>query len=117
MGNGTYGSGDDGDFVDGSCGFLLEQLFDDEAADVACAYDCKLPEVGHDMGGWCVCEEASWVRLGILFEAEGVGYLSQWADRRRKCIISPMADTIADPISMSKSIVTTFLLMLIPNGE
>ena len=49
--NGTYGSGDDGDFVNGSCGFLLEQLLDDEAADVACAYDGKLPEVGHDMGG------------------------------------------------------------------
>ncbi len=55
VGDGTYGARDDGDLVDGPCGFLLEELLDDETADVAGAYDCEPSEVRHDTGlvdGW-----------------------------------------------------------------
>ena len=33
--------------MNGACGYLLEQLLDDEAADVSCAYDCKFLEAEH----------------------------------------------------------------------
>ena len=50
---GTYGARDDRDVVDGSCGLLLQQLLNDEAADIASAYNCELPEARHDTEMLC----------------------------------------------------------------
>lgn len=52
----TYGTRDDGDLVNGPCGFLLEKLLNDEAADVPSACDCETSKVRHNIG-WQVNEE------------------------------------------------------------
>ena len=46
----TYGACHDNNLLDGTCGLLLEQLLDDEAADIARADDCEFIEARH------VCE-------------------------------------------------------------
>ncbi len=72
MSNGTYRACDDGDLIDGSCSLLPEQLFGDETADVACAYNGELSKARHDMS-WCIDEEVSevflWVFLWFLLES------------------------------------------------
>ena len=45
-----YGACYDGNLLDGACRLLLEQLLDDEAADIARADDCEFIEARH------VCE-------------------------------------------------------------
>lgn len=62
---GRYRARDDGNLVNASCSLLLEQLFDDETTDVACAYDGEFLEAGHDMG-WCIDEWVSWFSLCSL---------------------------------------------------
>jgi hypothetical protein len=55
MWGGTYDSCDDGDIVDRPRGFLLEELLDDEVADLAGTDDGEPSEVGHDVirvGRW-----------------------------------------------------------------
>jgi hypothetical protein len=71
--NGTYWACDDRNLVDTSCCLLLEQLFDNETTDVACAYDGEILEARHYMG-WYVDEEVSWIPLWLLSERDG-GYL------------------------------------------
>ena len=51
----TYWTRHDGNFLHGACGFLLEQLFDDEAADVTRAHDCEFLEARD------VCECDRWI--------------------------------------------------------
>jgi hypothetical protein len=57
--SGTYRTRDDGYLIDGRCRFLLEQFLDDEATDIAGAYDCEPPEVRHDMDRWMDDEDVS----------------------------------------------------------
>lgn len=49
MGNGKYWACDDRNLVDVSCCLLLEQLFDNETTDVACAYDGEILEARHGL--------------------------------------------------------------------
>ena len=49
----TYGARDDRDVVDGSCGLLLQEFLDDEAANFAGSYNCELPEARHDTETLC----------------------------------------------------------------
>jgi len=51
----TYGTRDDDEVVNLPCGFLLEQLLSEVAADVAGTDDCEFLEARHDMiwfGRW-----------------------------------------------------------------
>ena len=45
LGDVTYGTRDDGDLINDPCGFLLEQLLNDEAANIPSACDCETFEV------------------------------------------------------------------------